>query len=86
MSALKENFAYQDEQLAKTKQEFREGFTEIQESLNNMKVVVEGRRKLLGHQMRREIGKVKNAMFIEMPPADGTMAIAYPKWKYEIQK
>lgn len=78
MAALKENFAYQDEQLAKAKQEFRDGFNEIQESLNNMKRVVEGRRKLLGNQLRREIGKVKQTMFIEMPQADGGTTIVYP--------
>ena len=81
MAAMKENFAYQDDQLAKTKQEFREGFRELQESMDNLKIIVEGRRKIMGRQMRREIGKVKNTMFIEMPPSDGTLAIAYPTYQ-----
>lgn len=77
MAALKENLAFQDEQLHKAKDEFREGFTEIQDSLHNMKRVVEGRRQLLGNHLRREIGKVKQTMFMEMPPAEAGTTIVY---------
>ena len=79
MEALRENMAYQDEQIAKSKLESREGFTKLQESLDDLKRIVEGKRKLLGHQLRREIGKVKQTMFIEMPQVDGHQgAITYP--------
>ena len=64
---IEDNLAYHNAELAKAKMEFRNGFAELQESLANMKHVVEGRRKLMGDKMTREIGAVKKALFMEMP-------------------
>ena len=76
MEAMKEHLNYQDDQLARAKQEFRESCTELQESIRNMKGITEGKRKIMGNQLKREIGKVKQTMFIEMPDQS---AIVYPR-------
>lgn len=67
IATLQESLQYNDAELAKAKREFRTGFTELQESMTNMKRVVEGRRQLLGNQMNKEIGQVKKALYMEMP-------------------
>ena len=67
MATIQDSLHYNDAELARAKMEFRKGFTELQESLSNMKGVVEGRRKLMGNQMSKEIGQVKKALFMEMP-------------------
>lgn len=67
MATLRETLDYNNAELARAKLEFRKGFTELQDSLHNMKRVVEGRRQLMGNQMSREIGQVKKALFMEMP-------------------
>ncbi|KAL4227872.1 hypothetical protein ACF0H5_013310 [Mactra antiquata] len=67
MATLQETLNYNNAELARAKMEFRNGFTELQESMSNMKHVVEGRRKLLGNQMSKEIGQVKKALYMEMP-------------------
>lgn len=64
---IEDNLAYHNAELAKAKTEFRNGFTELQDSLSNMKHVVEGRRKLMGDKLNRDIGAVKKALFMEMP-------------------
>ncbi|XP_045215943.1 protein FAM81A-like [Mercenaria mercenaria] len=67
LATIQESLSYNDAELARAKLEFRNGFTELQESLSNMKHVVEGRRKLMGNQMNREIGQVKKALYMEQP-------------------
>lgn len=67
MATIQESLSYNNAELARAKNEFRKGFTELQDSLSNMKRVVEGRRKLMGNQMSKEIGQVKKALFMEMP-------------------
>lgn len=67
MATIQEALSYNNAELNRAKMEFRKGFTELQDSLSNMKGVVEGRRKLMGHQMNKEIGQVKKALFMEMP-------------------
>lgn len=67
MATIQDSLHYNDAELARAKLEFRKGFTELQESLTNMKRVVEGRRQLMGNQMSKEIGQVKKALFMEMP-------------------
>ena len=59
--------AYNDAELQRAKIEFRNGFTELQESLANMKGVVEGRRKILANQVQKEIGQVRKALYMELP-------------------
>ncbi|XP_052795840.1 protein FAM81A-like isoform X2 [Mya arenaria] len=70
IATIQDSLEYQNAELAKAKNEFRNGFTELQDSLANMKRVVEGRRKLMGHQVNKELGMVKKALFMEMPPQE----------------
>lgn len=77
IGTLQDTLAYHNAELTKAKMEFRNGFTEIQESLTNMKGVVEGRRKLMGNQMKREIGQVKKALYMEMPSQNSGTTIVY---------
>jgi len=76
LATLQDSLAYNNAEIAKAKDEFRNGFVELQDSLANMKGVVEGRRKLMGNRMKKELGIVKKALFMEMPPNDqGTTVV-----------
>ena len=54
----------QTEEIARLKNECREGFSVVHESINNMKTVVDGRRKLLEDQLRKEIGQVRKMVVL----------------------
>ncbi|XP_052277663.1 protein FAM81A-like [Dreissena polymorpha] len=76
LATIQDSLSYNNAELAKAKLEFRNGFTELQESLANLKRVVEGRRKLMGHQIKRDLGTIRKALFMEMPPQEqGTTVV-----------
>lgn len=77
MATIHETIDYNNAELVKAKMEFRNGFTELQESLSNMKRVVEGKRKILANQLKKEIGQVKKAMYIELPNQQAANTIVY---------
>ncbi|KAK7012154.1 protein FAM81A, partial [Biomphalaria glabrata] len=52
------------EEIAKLKKECREGFSTVHESISNMKTVVEGKRKLLEDQLRKEIGQLRKMVVL----------------------
>ena len=47
------------EELARAKNEFREGFTEVHDSIANAKRVVEGKSKLLEDRLKKDIAQVR---------------------------
>lgn len=52
------------EELAKLKRECREGFSTVHESISNMKTVMEGRRKLLEDQLRKELSQIRKMVVL----------------------
>ena len=52
------------EEIAKLKRECREGFTTVHESISNMKTVMEGKRKILEDQLRKEIGQIRKMVVL----------------------
>ncbi|CAG5135113.1 unnamed protein product [Candidula unifasciata] len=52
------------EEIAKLKRECREGFSTVHESISNMKTVMEGKRKLLEDQLRKEIGQLRKMIVL----------------------
>ncbi|CAL1534101.1 unnamed protein product [Lymnaea stagnalis] len=52
------------EEIAKLKRECREGFLTVHESISNMKTVMEGKRKLLEDQLRKEIGQIRKMIVL----------------------
>lgn len=54
----------QSDDIMKLKRECREGFLTIHESITNMKQVMEGRRKLLEEQIRKEMGQIRKMVVL----------------------
>ncbi|GFS24824.1 protein FAM81A [Elysia marginata] len=52
------------EEIAKLKRECREGFTTVHESISNMKTVMEGKRKILEDQLRKEISQIRKMVVL----------------------
>lgn len=46
------------------KREFREGFATVHESITNMKHVMDGKRKLLEEQIKKEIGQIRKMVVL----------------------
>ncbi|KAK3588381.1 hypothetical protein CHS0354_018182 [Potamilus streckersoni] len=67
INQLNAHMANQEQELHKAKMEFRDGFTSVHDSIRNMKTVVEGKRKLMADQLRKEIGQIRKILQIEMP-------------------
>ncbi|XP_041361749.1 protein FAM81A-like [Gigantopelta aegis] len=64
LSKLDSDFRRQHEEIAKLKRECREGFSTVHESISNMKLVVEGKRKLLEDQLRKEISQIRKMIVL----------------------
>jgi len=54
----------QTEGVTRLKRECREGFSTVHESISNMKTVMEGKRKLLEDQLRKEIGQLRKMVVL----------------------
>jgi hypothetical protein len=46
------------------KQECREGFTTVHDSIGNMKSVMDGKRRLLEEQLKRDIASIKKMVVL----------------------
>jgi hypothetical protein len=54
----------QKEEFARLKRETREGFSTVHESITNMKTVMEGKRKILEDQLRKEISQIRKMVVL----------------------
>lgn len=52
------------DELVRLKRECREGFATVHESISNVKTVMEGKRKLLEDQLRKEIGQIRKMIVL----------------------
>ncbi|KAL8562626.1 hypothetical protein ACOMHN_011198 [Nucella lapillus] len=52
------------DEIAKLKRECREGFATVHESISNVKTVMEGKRKLLEDQLKKEIGQIRKMVVL----------------------
>lgn len=52
------------EEVQRLKRECREGFSAVHESITNMKQVVEGKRKLMEEQLRKEISQIRKMVVL----------------------
>ena len=57
-------FRRQSEDTAKLKRECREGFATVHESISNMKQVMDGKRRLLEEQLRKEISAIRKMVVL----------------------
>ncbi|XP_059176269.1 protein FAM81A-like [Physella acuta] len=64
LSKLDKTVQRHSEEIAKLKKESREGFSTVHESISNMKTVMEGKRKLLEDQLRKEIGQIRKMVVL----------------------
>lgn len=55
---------YHQEELAKAKREFREGFTSVHDSISNAKKVLEGKSKLLEDKLKKDISQVRKLVVL----------------------
>ncbi|XP_048736253.1 protein FAM81A-like isoform X2 [Ostrea edulis] len=63
-SRLEQMAVTQKEEFARLKRETREGFSTVHESITNMKTVMEGKRKLLEDQLRKEISQIRKMVVL----------------------
>ena len=63
-SNLDAHLKKQSNELAKLKIECREGFTTVQESIVNMKKVMDGKYRLLEEQIKREISSIRKMVVL----------------------
>lgn len=54
----------QSEEVARLKREMREGFATLQDTVSNMKSVLEGKQKLLEESLRREISQIRKMVVL----------------------
>lgn len=54
----------QHDEIAKVKRDTRDGFSTVHESISNMKTVMEGKRKLLEDQLRKEISQIRKMVVL----------------------
>ena len=52
------------EDVGHVKRECRDGFTVVHESITNMKQVMDGKRKLLEEQIRKEISQIRKMVVL----------------------
>ncbi|KAH3842351.1 protein FAM81A-like [Dreissena polymorpha] len=64
VSRLEGLIRQQHDEVAKVKRDQREGFSTVQESITNMKTVMEGKRKLLEDQLRKEISQIRKMVVL----------------------
>ncbi|KAL4227871.1 hypothetical protein ACF0H5_013309 [Mactra antiquata] len=54
----------QHDEISKVKRDTRDGFSTVHESISNMKTVMEGKRKLLEDQLRKEISQIRKMVVL----------------------
>lgn len=64
VARLEQMAATQKEEFARLKRECREGFSTVHESITNMKTVMEGKRKILEDQLRKEISQIRKMVVL----------------------
>ncbi|KAK3098260.1 hypothetical protein FSP39_017666 [Pinctada imbricata] len=64
LSRLDSSIVGQKEEFGKLKRECREGFSTVHESISNMKTVMEGKRKILEDQLRKEISQIRKMVVL----------------------
>ncbi|KAK3588380.1 hypothetical protein CHS0354_018181 [Potamilus streckersoni] len=61
---LDANLRQQQDEISKIKRETRDGFSTVHESISNMKTVMDGKRKLLEEQLRKEISQLRKMVVL----------------------
>ncbi|KAL3866732.1 hypothetical protein ACJMK2_044013 [Sinanodonta woodiana] len=61
---LEASLRQQQDEIAKIKRETRDGFSTVHESISNMKTVMDGKRKLLEEQLRKEISQLRKMVVL----------------------
>lgn len=64
MAKLDYSIRNQHEEFSKLKSECREGFSTVHESISNMKTVMDGKRKILEDQLRKEISQIRKMVVL----------------------
>jgi hypothetical protein len=64
MAKLDFSIRNQQEEFSKLKRECREGFSTVHESISNMKTVMDGKRKILEDQLRKEISQIRKMVVL----------------------
>ncbi|KAK7450217.1 hypothetical protein BaRGS_00039965 [Batillaria attramentaria] len=64
LAKMDSNIKKNSEDVTKLKRECREGFATVHESISNVKTVMEGKRKLLEDQLRKEIGQIRKMVVL----------------------
>ena len=54
----------QDDEVSRLKRETHEGFITIRDSIENMKQVVDGKRRLLGEQLQRDMRNLQKMVVL----------------------
>ncbi|XP_062597003.1 protein FAM81A-like isoform X2 [Saccostrea cucullata] len=61
---LEQMATQQKEEFSRLKREVREGFSTVHESISNMKTVMEGKRKILEDQLRKEMSQIRKMVVL----------------------
>lgn len=64
IARLDSSLRQQHEEIAKIKRDTRDGFSTVHESISNMKTVMDGKRKLLEDQLRKEISQIRKMIVL----------------------
>lgn len=64
INRLETHTRHHQEELAKAKREFREGFTSVHDSISNAKKVLEGKSKLLEDKLKKDINQVRKLVVL----------------------
>lgn len=63
-SSVQSQIRQHKEEMAKLKREVRDGFIALREAIDHMKQVLDGKRKLLEEQLRKEIGQIRKMVVL----------------------
>ena len=66
---------HQMEELSRAKQEFREGFTSVHDSIANAKTVLEGKMKILEDKIRKEVSQVRKIAMLTASENDAEIVL-----------
>lgn len=64
LAKMDNNIKRNTDEIARLKRECREGFATVHESISNVKTVMEGKRKLLEDQLKKEIGQIRKMVVL----------------------
>ena len=64
ITRLDASIRQQHDDVSKLKRDTRDGFSTVHESISNMKTVMEGKRKLLEDQLRKEISQIRKMVVL----------------------